>query len=156
MRHETPASSLSSKRPETVQPKQQMRVCQNTTCTKTGALAVLHAFQSLEIPELEVVPSGCLGQCGNGPMVLVLPEQVWYRYVKPWDARAIAAQHWGSEHQQTSIPEPEIHSSQEACNNKKTDNERTIESDRSGFWAYGFLMLAIAIILTSVIGTFSN
>ncbi|MBW4655838.1 MAG: hypothetical protein KME20_22775 [Kaiparowitsia implicata GSE-PSE-MK54-09C] len=36
---------------------------------------------------------GCLGHCGNGPMVVVLPEEVWYRQVQPQDAREILKRH---------------------------------------------------------------
>jgi len=32
---------------------------------------------------------GCLGLCGSGPIVLVLPDQVYYWHVKPKDAEVI-------------------------------------------------------------------
>ena len=60
-----------------------MRVCQYRTCKKQGADKVLAAFQVLPIPDVTVTASGCLGQCGNGPMVLVLPDMVWYSGVQP-------------------------------------------------------------------------
>lgn len=68
---------------ENNQVKRRLLVCQNRTCRKQGAVKVLAAFESSEVPEIEVEKSGCLGQCGNGPMVLVLPEQVWYSHVHP-------------------------------------------------------------------------
>ena len=37
--------------------------------------------------------SGCLGQCGHGPMVVVYPEDVWYHGVTPADATRIASEH---------------------------------------------------------------
>ncbi len=37
--------------------------------------------------------SGCMSQCGNGPMVAVYPENVWYCGVKPEDAEAIFSEH---------------------------------------------------------------
>jgi (2Fe-2S) ferredoxin len=37
--------------------------------------------------------SGCLGQCGNGPMVLVLPDLVWYCGVKPSEVPQVIEQH---------------------------------------------------------------
>ena len=58
-------------------------VCQNRTCRKQGSAKVLAAFQTFDIPNITVEKSGCLGKCGSGPMVLVLPEEVWYSRVFP-------------------------------------------------------------------------
>ncbi|BAU42022.1 MULTISPECIES: (2Fe-2S) ferredoxin domain-containing protein [Cyanophyceae] len=74
----------------------QVLVCQSNACRKAKAQQVLAAFRaaSLEgIEGVEVVASGCLGQCGNGPMVLVLPDEVWYWRVLPEEVGAIAHQH---------------------------------------------------------------
>lgn len=54
---------------------------------------VLKAFHSLPIPNVTVTPSGCLGQCGNGPMVLVLPDRVWYSGVLPQEVPLLVEQH---------------------------------------------------------------
>jgi len=40
-----------------------------------------------------VTPCGCLGPCFEGPNVVVYPEGVWYRGVKPEDAEEIADRH---------------------------------------------------------------
>jgi (2Fe-2S) ferredoxin len=37
--------------------------------------------------------SGCFSQCGNGPMVVVYPEGVWYAAVSPADAAEIVRTH---------------------------------------------------------------
>ena len=37
--------------------------------------------------------SGCFSQCGNGPMVVVYPEGVWYAAVSPADAAEIVDSH---------------------------------------------------------------
>ena len=37
--------------------------------------------------------SGCLDQCGNGPMIAVYPENVWYCRVGVEDADAIFHEH---------------------------------------------------------------
>ncbi|MHB8632724.1 MAG: (2Fe-2S) ferredoxin domain-containing protein [Thermoplasmatota archaeon] len=42
---------------------------------------------------LRVNKSGCLGQCGHGPMVVVYPEGVWYSHVTPEDAPEIWQSH---------------------------------------------------------------
>ena len=37
--------------------------------------------------------SGCLSQCGNGPMVVVYPDAVWYAAVTPSDVDEIVESH---------------------------------------------------------------
>jgi (2Fe-2S) ferredoxin len=37
--------------------------------------------------------SGCLNQCGNGPMVVVYPDDVWYAAVSPADASELVSEH---------------------------------------------------------------
>ncbi|MGH7999579.1 MAG: (2Fe-2S) ferredoxin domain-containing protein [Brasilonema sp.] len=70
-----------------------VRVCQNRTCRKQGAAKVLAAFEALPTPEVTITGSSCLGQCGHGPMVLVLPEIVWYSCVHPNEVPLVVEQH---------------------------------------------------------------
>jgi len=42
---------------------------------------------------IRINQSGCMGQCGYGPMVVVYPENVWYAAVKVEDADAIFTEH---------------------------------------------------------------
>ncbi|MBE9005425.1 (2Fe-2S) ferredoxin domain-containing protein [Fortiea sp. LEGE XX443] len=70
-----------------------VRVCQNRTCKKQGATKVLEAFTKLPVLGVTVTASGCLGQCGNGPMVLILPDMVWYSGVKPLEIPLLVEQH---------------------------------------------------------------
>jgi (2Fe-2S) ferredoxin len=70
-----------------------VRVCQNRSCKRQGAANVLAAFVALPVPGVMVSASGCLGQCGNGPMVLVLPEMVWYSRVQPEEVPLLVEQH---------------------------------------------------------------
>lgn len=57
---------------------------------------MLQAFRSAELPaEVRLEVRNCLGQCGNGPMVLMLPEEVWYSRVQPRDVPLIVEQHLG-------------------------------------------------------------
>lgn len=37
--------------------------------------------------------AGCFSQCGNGPMVVVYPDAVWYAAVTPADVDEIIASH---------------------------------------------------------------
>lgn len=71
----------------------QVLVCQSRSCQKQGAAKVLAAFQSLPVTEVTVIASGCLGQCGNGPMVLVLPEETWYSGVQAGEVPAVVERH---------------------------------------------------------------
>ena len=78
---------------ENSQVERRLLVCQNRTCRKQGSAKVLAAFQTFDIPNITVEKSGCLGKCGNGPMVLVLPEEVWYSHVEPQDISAVLERH---------------------------------------------------------------
>lgn len=68
-------------------------VCQNRTCLKQGSQAVLAQFQAATIPGWSVISSHCLGQCGNGPIVRVLPDDVWYWRVHPDEVAAVVQRH---------------------------------------------------------------
>ncbi|UKO96659.1 (2Fe-2S) ferredoxin domain-containing protein [Nostoc sp. UHCC 0870] len=70
-----------------------VRVCQNRTCKKQGAKEVLAAFAALPVAEVTVTASSCLGQCGNGPIVLVLPDMVWYSGVQPHEVPLVIEKH---------------------------------------------------------------
>ncbi|MCC3412085.1 MULTISPECIES: (2Fe-2S) ferredoxin domain-containing protein [unclassified Microcoleus] len=76
-----------------IESSRRVLVCQNRTCRKQNAAKVLTTFQQLSGAEVEVVASSCLGQCGNGPMVLVLPEEVWYSGVSAEEVAAITDRH---------------------------------------------------------------
>ena len=68
-------------------------VCQNRTCKLSGSTEVLRAFQAYSIPDVTVIGSGCLAQCGNGVMVLILPDKIWYSQVSPDKVKAIVKEH---------------------------------------------------------------
>ena len=69
------------------------------TCPVDGEAAAVHA-RLKELVKLaglshriRVNNSGCMSQCGYGPMVVVYPENVWYCGVRPEDADAIFNEH---------------------------------------------------------------
>lgn len=37
--------------------------------------------------------AGCFSQCGNGPMVVVYPDDIWYAAVTPDDAAELVSEH---------------------------------------------------------------
>jgi (2Fe-2S) ferredoxin len=43
--------------------------------------------------EIRVNKAGCMGQCGDGPIVVVYPEAVWYAHVATTDVAEIVEQH---------------------------------------------------------------
>jgi len=68
------------------------------TCSQEGADEVLDAMRR-EIAsrglkkEIRINKSGCLDQCGNGPVAVVYPEACWYAHLTPADAVEIVAEH---------------------------------------------------------------
>lgn len=68
------------------------------TCPAEGGEAVHAAMKDLAkqhcgAVRVRVNKSGCLGQCGHGPMVAVYPENVWYAGVRPEDVAELVATH---------------------------------------------------------------
>jgi (2Fe-2S) ferredoxin len=43
--------------------------------------------------QIRVNKSGCLGQCGHGPMMVVYPEGVWYSHLRLEDVERIWSEH---------------------------------------------------------------
>ena len=70
-----------------------IRVCQNTTCRKQGAAKVLSAFEQQAPDEVVVEASGCLGHCGSGPSVLILPDNEWCLHVQPKSVPVLVKRH---------------------------------------------------------------
>jgi (2Fe-2S) ferredoxin len=69
-------------------------VCQGKSCRKYGANKVLKAFQENQLAQMEIRTQFCLGQCGNGPMIVILPEKVWYDNVDPEQVPLIINKHF--------------------------------------------------------------
>ncbi|MEM1310207.1 MAG: (2Fe-2S) ferredoxin domain-containing protein [Cyanobacteria bacterium P01_H01_bin.153] len=68
-------------------------VCQHRSCARSGSEQVLAAFQQHQSDSLIVGGCGCQGQCGAGPSVQVMPDNVWYSRVQPQDVATIVEQH---------------------------------------------------------------
>ena len=43
--------------------------------------------------KVRISKSGCMGRCGDGPVLVVYPEGVWYRYASVDDVEAIIQEH---------------------------------------------------------------
>ena len=69
-----------------------------STCPGQGSAEVLAVLRQ-EIKarglkgQIRVNKAGCLDQCGNGPMLVVYPEGVWYAHVRPEDCPEIVSSH---------------------------------------------------------------
>ena len=69
-----------------------------TSCSAGGSLGVLQALQretganNLDA-EVQLTTCGCLGLCDEGPILVVYPEGVWYRKVRPEDVPEIVSSH---------------------------------------------------------------
>lgn len=73
-------------------------VCAGAGCISSGCKAVeeslVKAVKELGIEnEVRIVETGCMGPCDLGPVIVVYPEGVFYRKVKPEDAPVIAEEH---------------------------------------------------------------
>ncbi|MGQ9557553.1 MAG: NADH-quinone oxidoreductase subunit NuoF [Desulfurispora sp.] len=73
-------------------------VCAGAGCISSGCQAVKNALlENIERlglqQEVKVVETGCMGPCDLGPVIVVYPEGVFYRQLKPSDAVEIAEEH---------------------------------------------------------------
>lgn len=84
-------------------------VCQGRSCRKYHSDRVLAAFRANLVPGVEIIPTGCLGQCGNGPMVLVEPEQIWYDRVLPEEVPTVVKQHLQQQRPVKKMLYPKFH-----------------------------------------------
>lgn len=68
-------------------------VCRGRSCRKYDSQKVFNKFQQNLPPDTELISVPCLGQCGNGPMVLVESDQIWYSQVHPDEVAKVIEQH---------------------------------------------------------------
>jgi (2Fe-2S) ferredoxin len=119
--------------------RQKLRVliCQHKTCLKDGAAPILQAGQAQQTETLEVLASGCLGNCGSGPTVLVLPDQKLYSYVRSREFATIVNRHLGKE---TALPPPKL---------EQSPKRQASSATRSRLVAIIVISLAGLLIVTS-------
>jgi (2Fe-2S) ferredoxin len=68
-------------------------VCRGRSCRKYQAEAVWDNFAQNLPSNIELMSVPCLGQCGNGSMVVIEPEQTWYSQVHPDEVETVIKQH---------------------------------------------------------------
>jgi sirohydrochlorin cobaltochelatase len=78
-------------------PEKHVAVCTNQTCATDGSPAVLERLRQeardSDACDVRITRSSCLGRCGDGPMVTVSPDGVWYGGVDTDDAERIVSSH---------------------------------------------------------------
>jgi len=78
-------------------PEKHVAVCTNRTCAADGAPAVLErlrqAARDSDACDVRITRTSCLDKCGDGPMVTVYPDGIWYGGVDPEDAERIVGDH---------------------------------------------------------------
>ncbi len=73
-------------------------VCGNADCADRGSIALIEGLrQQLRdakcTRDIRITRTSCMGRCGEGPTVVVYPDGIWYRGVKPGDAEALVREH---------------------------------------------------------------
>ena len=73
-------------------------VCGGTACCSSGGDKVVAEFKRILAEQkldetVQVVTTGCLGFCEQGPIVKILPQGTFYVQVKPEDVKEIVAEH---------------------------------------------------------------
>jgi sirohydrochlorin ferrochelatase/(2Fe-2S) ferredoxin len=78
-------------------PGKHVAVCTNQTCAADGAPAVLERLRQeardSDACDARITRTSCLGRCGEGPIVAVYPDGVWYGDVDDADAERIVSSH---------------------------------------------------------------
>ncbi|ELY87734.1 cobalamin (vitamin B12) biosynthesis CbiX protein [Natrialba hulunbeirensis JCM 10989] len=82
-------------------PQKHVTVCTNRTCADAGSTAVLERIRqearNSERCDVRITRSSCLGRCGDGPMVAVYPDGIWYGDVAAENADRIVTDHLESD-----------------------------------------------------------
>ena len=78
--------------------KKEILVCGDTGCLVADSQDIIATLRAevkaagLE-KDVNVVQTGCFGFCAQGPIVKIMPDNVFYVKVKPEDAKDIVQQH---------------------------------------------------------------
>lgn len=88
-----PAPTTQIQASQSLAPKDKIVVCRGRSCRKYQAEKVFVKFKENLPSDVELMSVPCLGQCGNGSMVVVEPEQIWYSQVHPDEVATVIQQH---------------------------------------------------------------
>ncbi|HOW88399.1 MAG TPA: NAD(P)H-dependent oxidoreductase subunit E, partial [Candidatus Omnitrophota bacterium] len=76
--------------------KKKILLCAGAGCIASGSLQLKKALTEKikdEKLDIEVIETGCLGPCAQGPVIVVEPDRVFYENLKPADASDIVNEH---------------------------------------------------------------
>ncbi|EIE00420.1 CbiX/SirB N-terminal domain-containing protein [Leptospira licerasiae] len=73
-------------------------VCDNIDCADKGSSALVARMRSIlkvrgRHLDFKISRSSCMGRCGEGPVVVVYPDGVWYQKVNVEDAEDLVSEH---------------------------------------------------------------
>ncbi|GLJ32873.1 hypothetical protein SUGI_0662050 [Cryptomeria japonica] len=87
-------ASFQSQSSETKKKEQEIRVCVNKACSKSGSRETQQLLMSLAPPHVIVKTCNCLGRCGLGPNLVLLPAEIFVSHctTAAHAARLLAAQ----------------------------------------------------------------
>lgn len=75
----------------------QILICKGTGCVSARSDLIKENFDKAldhyKIRDVEAIITGCFGFCGEGPIVKVEPDNVFYTHVKPEDVNEIVVEH---------------------------------------------------------------
>lgn len=68
------------------------------SCPANRSLSVLETLEHEVLaqgidPDVQISTCGCLGLCDDGPILIVYPEGIWYRWVQTGDVAEIVSSH---------------------------------------------------------------
>ena len=74
-------------------------LCCGSGCVSAGALKVKKRIEEVMeehdiSSEVNIIETGCMGPCDFGPVMMVYPEGVFYKHVKPEDAEELVLEHF--------------------------------------------------------------
>ncbi|MGL4880613.1 MAG: (2Fe-2S) ferredoxin domain-containing protein [Waterburya sp.] len=96
--------------PFTARSSQKLLVCLGRSCRQYNSQKVFTNFKKNLPSDTELIPVACLGQCGNGPMVLVESDQTWYSEVHPDEVATVIKQHLIGKSPVKAMLYPKFHS----------------------------------------------
>ena len=77
----------------------EIMLCSGTGCVAGGAFRIKDAIEN-ELAkrglqnEVAIVPTGCNGFCGQGPLVVIKPDGIFYAWLKPEDIPFLVEEHF--------------------------------------------------------------
>lgn len=86
-------STESQRSPSTSNSAEKIVVCLGRSCRKYQSQQVFDNFKQNLPAEVELMSVPCLGQCGNGAMVIVDSDKTWYSQVHPDEVKTVIQQH---------------------------------------------------------------